>query len=164
MRKGDLHKKLRVERAFCFIMFRDDCVFCNEVGRMKKAAIVYEDDRAMAFMDIAPVEEGHTLVIPREHFVDIFDIDAQDFARVHELSRVLAKAVMKAVGADAMNIGQNNGECANQRVMHYHLHIIPRWCSRRLNWDRNQVNSDELEAVASRIRDAFEDYRGELAL
>lgn len=145
-------------------MFQNGCVFCDDVARQRKAAIVYEDDEILAFMDFAPVEQGHTLVIPKEHFVNIFDIDSSSFAKVHEVSRVLSKAVMKAVDADAINIGQNNGPCANQRVMHYHLHIIPRWCNRHLNWERGVANGDELESVAARIRDSFEDFREELKL
>ncbi len=143
-------------------MFKDGCVFCDDVARQGKAAIVYEDEDTLAFMDIAPVEEGHTLVIPKDHFVNIFDIDYNRFAKVHELSRVLAKAVMEAVGADAINIGQNNGPCANQRVMHYHLHIIPRWCNRHLNWERGEADGEQLEEVAAKIRDSFEQYRKEL--
>lgn len=143
-------------------MFKDGCVFCDEIIRQGRAAKVYEDDETLAFMDIAPVNEGHTLVIPKDHFVNIFDIDAVRFARVHELSRVLARAVKEAVGADAINVGQNNGPCANQVVMHYHLHIIPRWCNHNLNWERSKKNGDELEAVAKKIRDAFEQYRGDL--
>lgn len=145
-------------------MFKDGCVFCNEIARQRKAAIVYEDDETLAFMDIAPVEQGHTLVIPKEHYVNIFDIDSASFAKVHEVSRVLSRAVMKAVDADAINIGQNNGPCANQRVMHYHLHIIPRWCNRNLNWDRGEANGEELESVAARIRKALEGFRDELRL
>lgn len=145
-------------------MFKSDCVFCSDVAKYHKAAIVYEDDYAMAFMDIAPVEEGHTLVIPKDHYVNIFDIEPGKFARVHEISRVLARAVKEAVGADAINIGQNNGPCANQRVMHYHLHIIPRWCDRHLNWERIEANGDQLETIAAKIKDTFEQFLGELNL
>lgn len=145
-------------------MFKNDCVFCHDIAKERKASIVYEDEVSMAFMDIAPVEEGHTLVIPKEHYVNIFDIEPDKFARVHEISRVLAKAVKEAVGADAINIGQNNGPCANQRVMHYHLHIIPRWCDRHLNWERIEANGDDLDQVAEKIRETFADYLGELRL
>jgi len=143
-------------------MFKNGCVFCDDVVRQHRASIVYEDDYTMAFMDIAPVESGHVLVIPKDHFVNIFDIDSSRFAKVHELSRVLSKAVMKAVGADAINIGQNNGPCANQRVMHYHLHIIPRWCDRHLNWERGEADGDELDSVAGMIRDVFQEFEEEL--
>lgn len=145
-------------------MSKEGCIFCDDIAVDRKAAIVYEDDVTLAFMDLFPVEEGHTLVIPKEHYENIFDIDPVHFGHVQEVTRVLAKAVLKAVGADAINIGQNNGECANQRVMHYHLHIIPRWCDRNLNWERIRTNRDELGIVATRIRETFNEFKEELNL
>ena len=137
-------------------MYDEECVFCNGIANRKEAAIVYEDQDTMAFMDYAPVEPGHVLVIPKEHYVNIFDIDADQYVKVHRLAKRLSSAVIDAMGADAINIGQNNGPCANQRVMHYHLHIIPRWCNRNLDWNRNIVSGKELEDIASRIRQSLE--------
>ncbi len=143
-------------------MFKDGCVFCDDIGTKRKAAIVYEDDTSMAFMDLFPVEEGHTLVIPKEHYENIFEIGPEPFRHVQELARILSKAVQKALDADGINVGQNNGTCANQRVMHYHLHIIPRWCDRNLNWERIRTNEQELGTVALKIREVFEEFRDEL--
>lgn len=143
-------------------MFKDGCIFCDDIAGKRRAAIVYEDDVSLAFMDLFPVEEGHTLVIPREHYENIFDIDAVHYSHVLEVGRVMAKAVLRALGADAINIGQNNGECANQRVMHYHLHIIPRWCDRNLNWERIRTDEKELNNVAQRIKEIFDGLKGEL--
>jgi len=156
-------------------MFDPDCVFCTEVVEKRNAEIVYEDENTMAFLDHAPVEDGHLLVIPKKHFVNILDIDMEDFLRVQQLVRKLCQPVMNALGCDAINIGQNNGPCANQVVMHYHVHIIPRWCDSssaadtarkgnrrmndfisrdgRLNWERKRVSRSDLEVVASRIRE-----------
>lgn len=137
-------------------MYDDECVFCRDIARQKKAAIVYEDDSTMAFMDYAPVEPGHVLVIPKEHYVNIFDIEYEQYLKVHRLAKRLSSAVAKALGADAINIGQNNGPCANQVVMHYHLHIIPRWCNRNLDWNRNIASEKELNDTALRIRNSLD--------
>lgn len=133
-------------------MFDSKCVFCSEIVQKRDAEIVYEDEDTMAFLDHAPVDEGHLLVIPKNHFVNILDIDMEDFLKVQKVVWNLSGPVMNAMNADAINIGQNNGPCANQVVMHYHIHIIPRWCDSRLNWERKRVSLDELRETASRIR------------
>lgn len=142
-------------------MYEEDCVFCREIIRKRKAAIIYDDDFTMAFMDNAPVEEGHALVIPKNHFVNVMDINDEEYIKVHMLAKRLSPAIIRATGADALNIGQNNGLCADQRVMHYHLHIIPRWCDRKLDWQRKVVDDSDLEKVAKRIRDSFNDPNGD---
>ncbi|MCL4332390.1 MAG: HIT family protein, partial [Candidatus Thermoplasmatota archaeon] len=130
----------------------EDCVFCREVIGRRNASIITENDMAISFMDHAPVEEGHILVIPKKHFRDIFTVDEQYYLEVHKMARKLAPIVMKATGADGMNIGQNNGRCANQVVFHYHVHVIPRFCERRLSWDRKGTTAEELERVAKTIK------------
>ena len=155
-------------------MFDPNCVFCSEVVRKRNAEIVYEDEITMVFLDHAPVEDGHLLVIPKSHFVNVFDIDFEDFMKVQGVVKRLCQPLMNAMNCDAINIGQNNGPCANQIVMHYHVHIIPRWCDSgstaggaerdrrlhnfisrdgRLNWERKKATRGDLKAVASKIRE-----------
>jgi bis(5'-nucleosidyl)-tetraphosphatase/histidine triad (HIT) family protein len=129
-----------------------ECVFCREIVQKRNAEIVYEDNYTMAFLDYAPVDEGHLLVIPKRHFVDILDIDPEDFLKVQRIVKDLCKPLKDAMNADAINVGQNNGPCANQIVMHYHVHIIPRWCHSNLNWDRKPASAEDLKETASKIR------------
>jgi bis(5'-nucleosidyl)-tetraphosphatase/histidine triad (HIT) family protein len=143
-------------------MYSENCVFCRDVIRDRKASIVYENDQVMAFMDIAPVEPGHVLVVPRDHYANIMDIDEPVYLEVHRVTRMISPAVVRAVGADAVNIGQNNGACANQRVFHYHVHIIPRFCSRELNWGRRTMEDEELEQMAVLIRNEIADRVGRI--
>ena len=143
-------------------MYSENCVFCRDVIRDRKASIVYENDSVIAFMDIAPVEPGHVLVVPKDHYVNIMDIDEPVYLEVHRVTRMISPAVVRAVGADAVNIGQNNGACANQRVFHYHVHIIPRFCSRELNWGRKTVEDEELEQMAVLIRNEIADRVGRI--
>ncbi len=143
-------------------MYSENCVFCREIVRKRRAAIIYENDSVVAFMDIAPVEPGHVLVIPREHYVNILDISEETFLEVHRATKLISPAVVRAVGADAINIGQNNGSCANQRVFHYHVHIIPRFCSRELKWGRKIAVESELQKIASRIKEEIHDPNGKI--
>ena len=143
-------------------MYSENCVFCRDVIRGRKASIVYENDSVIAFMDIAPVEPGHVLVVPKDHYVNIMDIDEPVYLEVHRVTRMISPAIVRAVGADAVNIGQNNGACANQRVFHYHVHIIPRFCSRELNWGRKTVEDEELEQMAVLIRNEIADHNGRI--
>lgn len=132
-------------------MYKEDCVFCREIVKGKNAAVIFENHSIMAFMDIAPVETGHVLVIPKEHYVNIMDIEEDTYIELQRTARRLAPPIIRAVNAEAVNIGQNNGACANQKVFHYHLHIIPRVCDRRLEWSRREVKEDELGMVAEKI-------------
>lgn len=134
-------------------MYSEDCVFCREIVKGRKASIIFENDEVMAFMDIAPVEPGHVLVIPKDHFANILDIPQEIYLEVHRITKMLSPYVVRAVEADAINIGQNNGACANQRVFHYHVHIIPRFCNRELKWGRRVAKESELENVAEKIRE-----------
>lgn len=143
------------------------CVFCEDVIKGRNAAFVFEDDTTIAFMDYAPVEEGHILVIPKRHYENVMDIDEENYTHVHLTAKKISPALLSALHAEGLNIGQNNGTCANQIVPHYHLHLIPRWCtegsyeaspigrfaSKPLNWERHLVNLKDLEATASTIRE-----------
>jgi bis(5'-nucleosidyl)-tetraphosphatase/histidine triad (HIT) family protein len=133
-------------------MNRKSCVFCTEIVANRNAAIIYEDELAMAFMDNAPVEQGHVLVIPKSHYSNILDIPGDIYSAVHMVVKKLAPAILLAMDADALNIGQNNGRCANQRVMHYHLHIIPRKCGRQIEWMRKILTTEELDQTSQNIR------------
>ncbi len=137
-------------------------MFCRDVIRDRKASIIYENSNVLAFMDIAPVEPGHVLVVPKEHYVNILDIDEWSYLEVHRVAKQLSPAIIRAVGGEAVNIGQNNGACANQRVFHYHLHIIPRFCDRRLDWSRRNVRDKELDEVAEKIRAEIQNHDGEM--
>ncbi|WP_393971232.1 HIT family protein [Oxyplasma meridianum] len=133
-------------------MNQKSCVFCTEIVTKRNAAIIYEDDLTMAFMDNAPVEQGHVLVIPKSHYSNILDIPVDIYSAVHLVARKLAPAILLAINAEALNIGQNNGRCANQRVMHYHLHMIPRKCGREIEWIRKILTTEELKQTSQKIK------------
>ncbi|MCL4323219.1 MAG: HIT family protein [Candidatus Thermoplasmatota archaeon] len=129
----------------------ENCVFCLNVVTEKEAHIFYRNDYVIGFMDKFPVEEGHVLIIPREHYENIFDIDNKIYLEIQEAAKNVAAALRDVFQADGINIGQNNGECAKQMVMHYHLHIIPRHCGREIGWNRLKQTEEELETNCKRI-------------
>lgn len=148
------------------LMSEQNCVFCSEILDRRDGEIVYENEHTIAFLDYAPVETGHLLVIPKTHFENIFEIEPEIYGEVHKTVKYLAPALLRALSADALNVGQNNGQCANQIVMHYHVHMIPRFCTEEsgrsssrgrfarkpLNWERNISDKTELREIAESIR------------
>lgn len=104
-----------------------DCIFCKIVRNDLPSFKVYESDTVLAFLDIRPVNAGHTLVVPKAHSHNIFDIAQKDWLAVAEAVRTIAIAIEKGVGADGVNIAMNNREHAGQVVFHPHVHIIPRF-------------------------------------
>ena len=104
-----------------------DCVFCKIVNKELPCYKVYEDDFVLAFLDVNPVAIGHTLIIPKKHYENIFDIDSEVFQRIAEVSRVIAKKMVDNLDdVCGVNLFQSNGKVAEQVVMHSHLHLIPR--------------------------------------
>ena len=103
-----------------------DCIFCRIAAGEVPCAKLLEDARALAFLDIGPLAEGHALLIPKAHYVSVDEMPAEDAAAVLKHLPALVAAVRKAVGCEGVNVLQNNGRVANQLVQHVHFHVIPR--------------------------------------
>lgn len=103
-----------------------ETIFTKIIKREIPAHVVYEDEIVLAFLDITPVNHGHTLVIPKTPFVNAFDADMDTFAHMHKVGLKIAQALKDIGLADGVNMVTNNGEAAGQEVFHSHLHIIPR--------------------------------------
>jgi histidine triad (HIT) family protein len=103
------------------------CPFCSIASGKAPASIVYEDATVLAFMDLNPVNDGHTLVVPREHWENIYEIPEKTLAEMAPVIKRVSAAVKKTVGADGISVLQLNGRAAGQMVMHFHVHIIPRF-------------------------------------
>jgi histidine triad (HIT) family protein len=117
---------------------------------------VYEDDKTLAFMDVMPQAEGHTLVVPKEDAESIFDLSPDGAAALIKTAQKVAHAVKAATGAPGMMLAQLNGRQAGQSVFHIHMHIIPRHHGIELEFhERNMVPAAELEPIAAKIRAAL---------
>ena len=104
-----------------------DCIFCKIIAREIPASIIYEDDSSLAFLDARPINPGHTLLVPKEHRKNLYDMPDELLSSFMPTIKKLAIAIKKAVSADGINIGMNNDGAAGQIVMHHHTHIIPRY-------------------------------------
>lgn len=103
------------------------CIFCDIVESRAPAAMVFEDGETLAFMDINPANPGHTLVIPKQHVRNIYELDEETAAAVMRTTVRVARAIKRALQPDGMNLVQSNERAGGQDVFHFHMHIIPRW-------------------------------------
>ncbi len=131
-----------------------NCVFCKIVRKEAPSSIVYEDEQIMALMDIRPVSEGHTLVIPKQHYEDIFDAPEELIAAIYKTTQKVAFSVKKAIKADGISIVQQNGKAAGQDIFHLHVHIIPRFEGSKMPHfgDLTVVSREKLEEMAAKIK------------
>jgi histidine triad (HIT) family protein len=132
----------------------EDCIFCKIVRGIIPSIKVYEDDKALAFMDIAPLNKGHLLVVPKDHVETILDINPQLYGHLASLICRLAKVVQAEVRPHGMNVMQLNGKAGNQVVPHVHMHLVPRWEGDELticSWEPVMGNKDEISATADAI-------------
>jgi histidine triad (HIT) family protein len=140
-------------------MKRDkDCIFCKIADELIPAHKVYEDDRALAFMDICPINKGHLLVIPKEHFRTVLDIEPELYGHLSSVIARLSRAVNAALSPDGLNVLQLNGAAANQVVPHVHVHLVPRWGGDGVTvsaWDPQPGDMNSIAQVADMIRDCL---------
>ena len=130
----------------------ESCIFCKIVQKEAPASIVYEDEKVVAFLSIRPINVGHTLIVPKEHYENIHDIPEEEVSYLYKIVKKLAPAVKKAVEAEGIRIVQNNGEAAGQVIFHLHVHIIP--MNKDSRWMHHLENraTDALKDDARKIR------------
>jgi len=131
-----------------------DCIFCAIAEGRAPAEVIFEDEQTMAFMDINPANPGHTLVIPKQHMRDIYELDEEMATAVMRTAARVAKAIEAALQPDGLNLLQSNGRAGGQAVFHFHMHVIPRWYGDGLHLARPPVRRERqaVEEVAARIK------------
>jgi histidine triad (HIT) family protein len=119
---------------------------------------VYEDDHVLAFLDVGPVSDGHTLVIPKARAAHLHELDAEAAAALGRVLPRLCRAVMNATGCTAYNVLQNNGAAAHQAVFHVHFHIIPKFDSAGLGlgWNAGRLGDERAQELVDKMRAALE--------
>ncbi len=129
------------------------CPFCQITRKEKDAYIVYEDEKCMAFLDAYPVTEGHTLVIPKEHYENIYEIPEDCLARIMKTCKKIAVDYRKIFQTVGLNIIQSNGSAAKQTIFHFHVHLIPRYLEDGLAIFRHHLprNENDLSRVYKKI-------------
>jgi len=130
-----------------------DCIFCKIVAGELPATIVDEDERTIAFMDIAPATRGHALVIPRQHSRDLLEVGAEDLQATILGAQRLAGRARERLGADGVNLLNSCGAAAWQTVFHFHIHVIPRYEDDplRLPWIPSPGDPDAIAAAAQEL-------------
>ncbi|MBI9111114.1 HIT family protein [Maridesulfovibrio ferrireducens] len=134
-------------------MNNQDCIFCKIVAGDIPCFKIYETENILSFLDIGPVNKGHALVIPKGHYKNLWDIPADLGKELMTASQVVGDAIVKATGADGLNLLMNNNDAAGQLVFHAHFHLIPRFKDDGLKlWDQGEYNDmDEAMALAQKI-------------
>jgi histidine triad (HIT) family protein len=133
----------------------EHCTFCKIAQKEAPASIVYEDENVIAFMSIKPIDVGHTLVIPKKHYENIYKIPEDEVAHLYTIVKKLAHAVQKAVNAEGIRIVQNNGEAAGQVIFHMHVHIIPMNKDHSWMHHAQMRDADALKEDARKIRESI---------
>jgi histidine triad (HIT) family protein len=136
-----------------------ECIFCRIVKGELPCFKIYEDERVLAFEDINPIAEGHTLIIPKRHAENLWEISGEDLSAIHLASRKVAHALREVLKPTGIAVLQLNGQGAKQVVLHYHLHLVPRIAGSPplpiTNWDLRPGDREALRKMAERIAEAF---------
>lgn len=137
-------------------MSDNNCIFCKLASGEFSSATVYEDDLFRAILDISPAAKGHTLVIPKRHMANLFELDGPEREQALTVIQKIATAVQKVMNCDGINVLQNNGTAAGQSVFHLHFHIIPRYNNddvlvpwKQLSYKEGEANELAGEIAAS---------------
>ncbi len=135
---------------------RNDCLFCKIIKKEIPSYTIYEDGEIIAFLDISPVNNGHTLVLPKKHVENLLEMDDKTISSVFIKVRDISRAVMKSMNADGFNIEINNYKAAGQLVDHAHVHIVPRFESDGLkHWPGKKLGEQEMREIAEKIKSAL---------
>lgn len=132
-------------------MKRDDCIFCKLANGDIPTNTLFEDEDFRVILDASPAAKGHALVLPKDHFANVFEIPEETIAKAARIAKRIAQKQMDTYGCDGINILQNNGEAAGQTVFHYHVHVIPRTSGDtkevRLTWDQQNLTDEVAKEV-----------------
>jgi histidine triad (HIT) family protein len=133
-----------------------DCIFCRIIAGEIPSYRVAENETTLAFLDIEPAAKGHTLVISKQHAVNLLDSAPADVAAVAQMVQQVAQQIEAALHPDGINVLQNNRPAAGQVVMHYHVHLLPRWIDDNVMqaWRPKAPAGLDLNEIAAQIRDA----------
>lgn len=136
------------------IMKKEDCIFCKIANGEIPSATIFEDRDFRVMLDIGPATRGHVLILTKEHYDNIFEIDAETAGKLFSLASVIARAMKKVLNCDGMNVLQNNGTIAGQTVFHFHLHLIPRYEGDQVQvtWPQGSITEEEKEELVRSIK------------
>lgn len=132
------------------------CIFCEIAKKNIPSRIVYEDDKTLAFLDLSPINSGHTLIIPKKHFDNFFDLDEETASSLSKTTLKVVHILKDKLGYRNLNIINNSGEISGQTVMHVHIHVIPRVenDSLKIEFGKNEEANNDLDKTLDIIKKA----------
>ena len=130
-----------------------NCIFCKIANGEIPSRTLYEDEKFRVIMDLGPATRGHSLILPKEHYANLYEIPEDLAADAAKLAKKLAIRMTEKLGADGFNIIQNNNEAAGQTVPHYHVHLIPRYQNdgQHILWNPGEMPAEEMDEILSTI-------------
>lgn len=134
-------------------MKKEDCIFCKIANGEIPSKTLYEDDDFRVILDLGPATKGHALILPKEHYANLYELPDELAAKVMKLAKKMALRMTDKLGCDGFNLVQNNGEIAGQTVFHFHLHLIPRYedDGQKIGWNPGSPSQEELEEIKNII-------------
>lgn len=131
-----------------------NCIFCKLANGEIPTNKIYEDEDFAVILDASPATKGHALILPKEHFANLYEIDDTVAAKVLPLAKKMVKHMTELLHCDGFNVLQNNGETAGQTVFHFHTHLIPRYKdgANILTWSHETFTDDEMKELCTRLQ------------
>lgn len=135
-------------------MRSDNCIFCEIANGDIPSTTIYEDENFRAILDLGPAAEGHTLILPKDHFDDVTELSEELGKKVIPLAAKIGKAMKDGLGCTGFNLVQNNGAAAGQTVMHFHMHVIPRYDGGPViaSWNPGETTPEAMKVTAEKIK------------
>ena len=132
----------------------DNCIFCKLANGDIPTNTVFEDEDFRVILDAAPESKGHALILPKQHYANIYEIDEEILGKAAKLAKKVITHETEVLGCDGYNLVQNNGEVAGQTVFHFHMHLIPRYADEKaiMEWDHKGFSDEELKNICSEMK------------
>ena len=132
-----------------------NCIFCKIANGEIPSTTLYEDEDFRVILDLGPATRGHALLLPKEHYKNLFELDDETASKVLGIAKKVGAKMVKALHADGFNLVQNNGEPAGQTVFHFHMHLIPRYENdgAGIGWKQGTLTDDAKEELVELLKD-----------
>ena len=132
----------------------DNCIFCKLANGVFQTNVVYEDEDFTAFLDASPAAKGHTLIVPKKHVANVFELSDDIGEKLFPTVKKVANRLKDVIGCDGVNVLQNNGPAAGQTVFHLHVHLIPRFDGDGVmkDWDHLELSDDKQKEICDKLK------------
>ena len=136
----------------------DNCIFCKIANGEIPSATIYEDEDFRAILDLGPASKGHALLLPKEHYADLFALPDETAEKALPVAKKIVSRMKDVLGCDGYNLVQNNGECAGQTVFHFHMHMIPRYKDDKvgLGWKMGELSDADRDEILAKLKEDWQ--------